>query len=168
MGRLYKDAYLHSTTEPQLPMLPFRIVCRVSGLISAVQCLRVQIGSSHSKTHHLFIPMLTHREVNDLERDLLSLPARLGGMGITKPTEENKIANTNSLFVSEPLLRLVMHQEFEFEPTDILRDVKELRKVVDRESDKRNLEKKLDTILESKLATPELKLAIKACKEQGF
>ena len=73
-------------------------------------------------------------------------------MGITKPTEENKIANTNSLFVREPLLRLVMHQEFEFEPTDILRDVKELRKVVDRESDKRNLEK-LDTILES----PELK-----------
>ena len=36
----------------------------------------------------VFIPALLRREVNDLERDLLSLPARLGGMGITKPTEE--------------------------------------------------------------------------------
>ena len=33
----------------------------------------------------VFIPALLRREVNDLERDLLSLPA---GMGIVKPTEE--------------------------------------------------------------------------------
>ena len=63
-------------------------------------------------------------------------------------------------------MRLVLRQEFELEPTDILCEVRELRKVVDRENDKRNLSK-LDTILESKLATPELKLALKACREKG-
>ena len=35
-----------------------------------------------------FLRALLRREVNDLERDMLSLPARLGGMGIYKPAEE--------------------------------------------------------------------------------
>ena len=39
----------------------------------------------------VFIPKLLRREVNDFERDLLSLPARLGGMGIMNPTELNEI-----------------------------------------------------------------------------
>jgi len=30
----------------------------------------------------VFIPALLRREVNDLERDLISLPARMGGLGL--------------------------------------------------------------------------------------
>ena len=74
-----------------------------------------------------FIPSLLRREVNDMERDLLSLPARLGGMGITKPTEECLIANTNSQYVSAPLVRLVKRQEFELEPSELLSQIKNLR-----------------------------------------
>ena len=51
------------------------------------------------ETSHLFKPLeetiradfiraLFKRDVNNLERDMLSLPARMGGMGIYKPTEE--------------------------------------------------------------------------------
>jgi len=45
-----------------------------------------------------FIRSLLRRDVNDLERDMLSLPARMGGMGIFKPDEE--ISNTNSDYIS--------------------------------------------------------------------
>ena len=68
----------------------------------------------------LFIPALLRREVNDLERDLISLPARLGGMGICKPTDECLISHSNSLYVSAPLVRLVQRQEFGFEPLNYL------------------------------------------------
>src|SRR5689334_1810803 len=36
----------------------------------------------------VFIPALLRREVNDRERDLLSLPARMGGLGILKPIDD--------------------------------------------------------------------------------
>jgi hypothetical protein len=58
----------------------------------------------------VFLPALLRREVNDLERDLLSLPARMGGMGIVKPTEECLISHANSVYVSAPLVRLVERQ----------------------------------------------------------
>jgi hypothetical protein len=66
----------------------------------------------------VLIPSLLHREVNDLERDLLS-SWRMGGMGITKPTEECLNANSNSVYVSTPLVRLVKRQEFELDPSDL-------------------------------------------------
>ena len=68
----------------------------------------------------MFLPTLLRREVSDLERDLLGLPARMGGMGITKPTDECLIANTNSVYVSAPLVRLVKRQEFELDPIGLL------------------------------------------------
>ena len=45
----------------------------------------------------VLIPALLRREVSDLERDLISLPARMGGLGICKPTEQCIISHTNSL-----------------------------------------------------------------------
>ena len=114
----------------------------------------------------IFLPKLINRDLNDLERDLLSLPARLGGMGITKPTEECLIASTNSIFISMPLVRLVQRQEFELDPTALLDKVRDLRKVVDRENDARN-QAKLETILSSEHASKELKVALKACSQKG-
>jgi hypothetical protein len=80
----------------------------------------------------VLIPSLLRREINDLERDLLSLPARMGGMGISKPTDESVIANTNSVYVSEPLVRLVKRQEFTLDPIDLAGQIKCLRGDVDR------------------------------------
>ena len=109
-------------------------------------------------------PSLLRREVNDLERDLLSLPARMGGMGIMKPTDDCLIAHTNSVYVSAPLVRLVKRQEFEFEPSELLSQIKSLRNDVNKENETRSKEK-LDLILEN--APEDLKLALKACSEKG-
>jgi len=112
----------------------------------------------------VFIPALLRREVNDLERDLISLPARMGGLGISKPTEECLISHTNSVYVSAPLVRLVQRQELEFDPVELSDEVKKLRYDVDKENEVRN-KAKLDVILEN--APPELKLALKAASEKG-
>ena len=52
-----------------------------------------------------------------------------------------------TLYVSAPLVRLVKRQEFELEPSELLAQIKSLRKDVDRENEKRN-RAKLDVILE--------------------
>src|SRR6185437_1154750 len=94
----------------------------------------------------VFIPALLRREVNDRERDLLSLPARMGGMGILKPIDDCLVCHNNSVYVSEPLVRLVQRQEFEFDPTELSDEVKKLRYDVDSANDERHKEK-LEQIL---------------------
>ena len=112
----------------------------------------------------VLIPALLRREVNDLERDLISLPARMGGLGICKPTDECLISHTNSVYVSAPLVRLVQRQELDFEPAALSDEIKKLRLDVDKENETRN-KAKLDLIIEN--APAELKLALKAASEKG-
>lgn len=48
-----------------------------------------------------FINALLKHEVNERERELVSLPAHMGGMGIYKPTEACQIASANSALISQ-------------------------------------------------------------------
>ena len=59
-----------------------------------------------------FIPVLTGRaQAGDAERDLLALPARLGGLGIAKPTAGLLDAYKSSQHATEPLTRLIKIQQ---------------------------------------------------------
>ena len=53
-------------------------------------------------------------------------------MGISKPTEEAELSSENSIYVSDPLVRLVVRQEFALDPTALLDQIKKLRRYVDR------------------------------------
>ncbi len=110
------------------------------------------------------IRSLLKRDINDLERDMLSLPARVGGMGIFNPTEECLISNINSSYISAPLVRLIQRQVFEFDPRELANEMKALRAEVDTKADAR-LKSKLEAILAH--APPELKQAVKAASEKG-
>ena len=112
----------------------------------------------------VFIKALLKRDVNDRERDMLSLPARLGGLGIGKPTEECLIAHTNSVYICAPLVRLIKRQEYDLDPSELSREVKSLRLDIDNETDTR-LKAKLDVILDN--APAELKKAVQAASEKG-
>ena len=85
----------------------------------------------------VFIPALLRREVNDLERNLLSMPARMGGLGICKPTEQCVTSHSNSNYVCAPLVRLVQRQEFGFDPAALFVEIKKLRGDVDVENESR-------------------------------
>ena len=90
----------------------------------------------------VFIPKIFRKDVSNRERDLLSLSARLGGMGITNPTEEAEIASVNSIYVSDPLVRLVTRQEFALDPAALLAQIKTLRRDVDKRNDERHARKR--------------------------
>ena len=60
---------------------------------------------------HKFIPALTGQSaLTDAERDLLALPARLGGLGIIDPTRLSDSHHTSSKNISAPLMSLILYQ----------------------------------------------------------
>ena len=71
-----------------------------------------------------FIPALIRRPINDAERELLSLPARYGGMGILNPSVECSSAHSNSNLITQPLIRLILRQESDFDPIELEKQLK--------------------------------------------
>ena len=59
----------------------------------------------------VFIKTLIKRDANDVEWDMLGLPARLGGLGITNPVISTPLSHTNSLIISSLLVKLIRDQE---------------------------------------------------------
>ena len=58
-----------------------------------------------------FIPALTGREsASDTERQLLALPTRLGGLGLTVPSKTASFKHASSLKVTAPLAALIVQQ----------------------------------------------------------
>ena len=57
------------------------------------------------------IPAIIGRKVNDLERKLISLPVRMGGLGIQDPTITADIEFRNSNIISRNLTELILNQE---------------------------------------------------------
>ena len=63
------------------------------------------------------IPALSGRQApNNLERNLLSLPARLGGIGLTNPTEVSTSEFAASQDITQPLSDLIAHQISSYPP----------------------------------------------------
>ena len=62
-----------------------------------------------------FIPSLTGQGVpSHLERDLFTLPARLGGLGLFNPVQVSDLQFNNSLSVTAPLVDLILRQDCEY------------------------------------------------------
>ena len=60
------------------------------------------------------IPSLIDRNsLNDIERELLSLPIRHGGLGINNPSKISSSSCDASLAVSTPLIDLILHQSLQ-------------------------------------------------------
>jgi len=74
----------------------------------------------------LFLRNLLRREISDLERDIISLSARFGGLSIFNPTIECKFSHDNSALVSLPLVRLIMRQEAKLDPLSLQEEVNRL------------------------------------------
>jgi hypothetical protein len=111
-----------------------------------------------------FIPALLRRDVSELERNVIALPARFGGLGIFKPAEECLFAHENSLRVSLPLVRLILEQESKLDPMGLSEAIKALRKAVDADVEKRHKE---NFEVLNGLASSELKLCLNLSCEKG-
>ena len=111
-----------------------------------------------------FLPALLRRDVNHLERDVLSLPARLGGLGIPKPNVLCVDAHEHSVKLSTPLIRLILQQEKHLDAEEVRMDIFHGRNEIDQETEKMQ-KLKLAEILEK--APPALKFAMKTTVEKG-
>ena len=61
------------------------------------------------------IPALTGRPPpNDMERDLLALPARLGAIALANPTHETDLDFLCSTKITEALTEAILHQDFQY------------------------------------------------------
>ena len=111
-----------------------------------------------------FLPALLRRPVNDFEREVLSLPARMGGLGISLPHINCISAHANSLKVSAPLIRLIARQELDLDPRELATQVKHLRAQIDESADK-DQALKLQQLIER--ADDGMKFALKVSAEKG-
>ena len=66
-----------------------------------------------------FIPALIGRSVTDVERMLLSLPVRHGGLGIQNPVLTADVEFRNSLIVTKNLTKIIVKQESSLDNYDI-------------------------------------------------
>lgn len=64
-----------------------------------------------SAISHVLIPAITGRKCNQLERDVLSLPARLGGLGLGNPLIEAPREYKTSAATTAPLVEQIKAQQ---------------------------------------------------------
>ena len=90
----------------------------------------------------IFLKALLDRNINGTERELISLPARLGGLGIVNPSTNSIISHENSTLISASLVDLITCQATDFDPADLYEDIKQLRLEADLDNDQRHENKK--------------------------
>ena len=68
--------------------------------------------------HDKLIPSLVGRQVSDVERRILALPVRLGGMGIDNPVLTSDFEYAASRTITETLANIIYRQENNFDNYD--------------------------------------------------
>ena len=69
-----------------------------------------------------FIPAILKRPISENERELFSIPARFGGLGISNPCTAASMAFNFSCALSAPLVNLVLRQVNDFNPVELRSD----------------------------------------------
>ena len=67
----------------------------------------------------MLIPAINERKCNQLDRNILALPVRLGGLGLGNPSLEAKREYASSVKVKKPLVEQIVSQSHQL-PEDSL------------------------------------------------
>ena len=113
--------------------------------------------------HKHFIPALTGREAcSAVERDLLALPVRLGGMGLVNPMSESTYAFEASKCITAPLVALIVAQNphQEVQRNEIQKEKKRMKKR------RRELQEHRTQEIQAQL-NPQLQRSIELAQEKG-
>lgn len=110
---------------------------------------------------NILIPAITERTCSQLDRDILALPARLGGMGLSNPCQDVKREHDSSIKVTAPLVERIIEQVHQL-PDDSL--VKPLQQEAMNEKTKDNAER-AQSIKE--MASPKTQRVLELAAEKG-
>ena len=110
------------------------------------------------------LPSLTGQNAfNDTDRDLMALPARLGGLDITDPSRQTSPQHIASVKITAPLVTLILEQSHSY-PTEAKAEQTEEKKKARTSRRRRDLSAANE--LEDKLPS-NLRRAMTASKEKG-
>ena len=131
--------------EPQIALAAFTNAlcmrwCFVQRTISGIKHLFEPLENS---IREKLIPAIVGRSVSDIERRLLALPVRFGGIGIQNPVDTADNEYKTSVKITEPLKRLIFNQESTLENLD----EDQVKKIISQS--KQNKEKRLTQEMES-------------------
>ena len=87
--------------------------------------------------HMVFIKALIKRDASAVERDMLALPARRGGLGIFNPVDTCKLSHASSKYICAPLVQMVTDQDRTLNPLELLDKIRQLRQEVDIKNEER-------------------------------
>jgi hypothetical protein len=155
-----------ATSQPHAAFSAFiqRMQSRWLFVIRTVPDLKKALQPLEDAIRQKFIPALLGRPINDLERELFSMPARYGGLSIANPCAESQRQFRNSEELTAPLLALIVLQERNLDPAKLResqRAIRSSQKQV-REEDLKDQRERIRTE-----APPNLKLAIKLATVKG-
>lgn len=109
----------------------------------------------------VLIPALTDRQCNQLDREILTLPARLGGLGLVNPSNDAHCEYRLSVKVTAPLVAQIVSQTHQLpDPSLITSAQQEVR-----EERAKNLENKTSRIKE--VAPQKTRRALELAAEKG-
>ena len=109
------------------------------------------------------IPVLVGRQISDVERRILALPVRMGGMGIENPVLTADAEYTASTIITDNLANIIYRQEINFDNYDkdqVERTIKETK--VTKEN---RLKAEMNDIMNN--VTPKLKRTLELAQEKG-
>ena len=108
-----------ATTQPHAAFAAFthRLSGRWTYLARTTPHIEDLIKRLEEAIRRVFIPNLTSRNAfNNTERDMLALPPRLGGLGISDPSKKSALHYSTCETISAPLVRLILDQSEEYTP----------------------------------------------------
>ena len=73
----------------------------------------------------LLIPSLTEHNCSQVERDLVALPARMGGLGLTNPSEIAELEYSASIMVTRPLVDQIVAQSHQSPIQSVVRTLQQ-------------------------------------------
>ncbi|MCP4460821.1 MAG: hypothetical protein GY816_22780, partial [Cytophagales bacterium] len=99
--------------EPQLAYAAFTkgISHRWTYYMRTIPDISETLIPLEKKISEVFIPALLGRSISPLERDILELPVRLGGMGIINPVKISQREYQCSRQITKPLVQLISQQD---------------------------------------------------------
>ena len=155
-----------AVTEPQVAFSAFtqRMQSRWVFVLRTVKDISNLMQPLENVIRQKFLPALLGREVNDQERELFSLPAKHGGLGIANPCIQCDRQSSNSEQLTMPLVALIIAQERTLNARGMSNTQSKIRKSQLKKKEL-SYSKSLEAIKET--ATRELKIAIEHACEQG-
>ena len=114
-----------------------------------------------SAISRVLIPAITDRQCGQLDRDILALPVRLGGLGVANPSGDANLDYTSSVKVTAPLVEQIVAQVHQLPEDSLIRSVKQEVKA----ERAKNLEKRAERLKE--VAPQKTRRALDLATEKG-